>query len=73
LDANKLEEEIQKLMEDEEVEKKAGIYEYVLSGKTKQDSKILNLRTFSTSQKSTAYAKQKGICPVCHAQGIDKK
>lgn len=60
-DAKKLEEEIAKLMEDEDVENKKGIYTYVLTHK----EKYLNIRAFSSNQKREAYERQKGICPVC--------
>lgn len=61
LDAKKLEAEITQLMQDEEVTKKSGIYEYVLTGK----EKYLNLRTFTDNQKREAYEKQQGICVKC--------
>lgn len=57
----KLEEEISKLMEDEDVTNKKGIYEYVLTRKEKH----LNIRAFTENQKREAYERQKGICPVC--------
>ncbi|OFX76227.1 MAG: HNH endonuclease [Bacteroidetes bacterium GWE2_29_8] len=60
-DSKKLEEEIAKLMEDDDVSKKSGIYSYVLTRK----EKYLNIRAFSTNQKREAYERQKGICPVC--------
>lgn len=60
-DSNKLEEEISKLMEDEDVTKKKGIYTYVLTRKEKH----LNIRAFSQNQKREAYERQKGICVVC--------
>jgi hypothetical protein len=60
-DHKKLEEEIAKLMQDEDVTNKKGIYEYVLTRKEKH----LNIRTFSDSQKREAYERQKGICPIC--------
>lgn len=61
LDAKELEEKISTLMKDSEVGKKAGIYEYVLSG----DEKHLNLRTFDDEIKREIYEKQDGICPHC--------
>lgn len=61
LDSKKLEKEISKLMEDEDVGSKKGIYTYVL---TRQE-KHLNIRSFSPNQKREAYERQKGICPVC--------
>jgi hypothetical protein len=61
LDAKKLEKEIAKLMEDEDVTNKKGIYSYVLTRK----EKFLNIRTFNDRQKREAFEKQKGVCPVC--------
>jgi len=60
-DSKKLEEEIAKLMQDEDIGSKKGIYTYVL---TRQE-KHLNIRAFSPNQKREAYERQKGICPVC--------
>lgn len=60
-DSKKLEEEISVLMMDEDVTKKKGIYQYVLTRK----EKYLNIRAFSDKQKREAYEKQKGICAVC--------
>lgn len=60
-DSKKLEEEIARLMEDEDVGNKKGIYSYVLSRK----EKYLNIRAFSSNQKREAYERQKGICHVC--------
>jgi len=60
-DPKKLEEEIAKLMEDEDVGSKKGIYTYVLTLKEKH----LNIRSFNKKQKREAYERQKGICPVC--------
>jgi hypothetical protein len=60
-DSKKLELEISKLMEDEDVTNKKGIYAYVLNRKEKH----LNIRAFSDNQKREAYERQKGVCPVC--------
>lgn len=60
-DSKKLEEEIAKLMQDEDVTNKKGIYEYVLTRK----ERYLNIRGFTDNQKREAYERQKGICPVC--------
>lgn len=56
-----LEAEIQRLMADEDVQKKAGIYQYVL---TRQE-KYLNIRAFSPQVKREAYERQGGVCPAC--------
>jgi hypothetical protein len=61
LDHEKLETEIAKLMEDEDVTNKKGIYTYVLT----REEKYLNIRSFTEKQKREAYERQKGICPVC--------
>lgn len=62
LDPKVLEAKISKLMEDEDVSNKKGIYSYVLDGKEKH----LNIRAFSKNQKREAYERQKGICVVCN-------
>lgn len=61
VDAKKIEKEIAKLMEDEDVTNKKGIYFYVLTRK----EKFLNIRAFTDKQKREAYERQKGICPAC--------
>lgn len=60
-DSSKLEKEIVKLMQDEDVTSKKGIYSYVL---TRQE-RHLSIRAFSDNQKREAYERQKGICPTC--------
>ena len=60
-DTKQLEIEISKLMEDEDVDSKKGIYLYVLTRKEKH----LNIRAFSPNQKREAYERQKGICVDC--------
>lgn len=60
-DAKKLEEEITTLMQDEDVTKKSGIYEYVLT----RNEKYLSIRAFTDKQKREAFERQKGVCPKC--------
>lgn len=60
-DTDKLEKEVAKLMMDEDVERKSGIYSYVLDG----DERHLNIRAFSDNMKREAYERQKGICVKC--------
>jgi hypothetical protein len=60
-DSKKIEKEIIKLMQDEDVTKKSGIYPYVLT----RDEKHLNIRAFTDNQKREAYERQQGICPKC--------
>lgn len=61
LNAAQLEQRSVELIEDDEVDNKKGIYEYLLTG----NEKTLNLRVFDTKTKVAAYEKQNGICPVC--------
>ena len=48
-------------MQDEDVTKKSGIYEYVITG----TEKYLSIRAFTDKQKREAYERQKGICVKC--------
>lgn len=59
--SDKLEQEVVKLMTDDEVTSKKGIYLYLITGK----EKYLSLRAFSDNQKREAYERQKGICTNC--------
>lgn len=58
INTQKLEQEIQALMMDDDVTNKKGIYPYVLH----RNEKYLNIRAFTDSQKRAAYERQKGIC-----------
>ncbi|MGI9559295.1 MAG: HNH endonuclease family protein [Thermodesulfobacteriota bacterium] len=69
LNAKKLDKEIVKLMEDEEVGNKKGVYVYVLT----REEKHLNLRAFTDKQKRETYERQKGICPLCKGKNKKKK
>ena len=60
-DAQILEAEVSKLMEDRDVTSKKGIYEYILTRKEKH----LNIRAFDNNDKREAYERQKGICTHC--------
>lgn len=61
LDPAQLEQEIERLMTDDDVTSKRGIYSYVLDGKEQH----LNIRGFSKSMIRSAYERQKGICKKC--------
>lgn len=63
LNAQDLEKRIVQLIEDDEVENKRGIYEYLLSG----DERTLNLREFDENTKIKKYEEQKGICVAKNA------
>lgn len=60
-DPKQLEARIVELMEDEDVTKNSGIYEYLLDG----DEKHLSIRAFTPKMARAAYEWQKGICPKC--------
>jgi len=61
LDPKILEAKIIELMEDDDVTKNSGIYEYLLDG----NEKHLSIRAFTPKMARAAYEKQKGICPKC--------
>jgi hypothetical protein len=60
-DTKAIEEETAKLIADDEVEKKSGIYAYILT----RDERYLGIRTFSDSVKQKVYEKQGRKCIVC--------
>jgi hypothetical protein len=61
LNAATLEKRIAELIDDDEVDSKKGIYEYLLTG----NEKHLSLRAFDEKAKVKIYERQKGICPSC--------
>jgi hypothetical protein len=61
LDTKNLEATIANLMLDEDVTKKSGIYDYVLSG----NERALSIRAFTDNMKREAYERQKGVCVKC--------
>ena len=60
-DTAKLEAEITKLILDDDVTKKSGIYPYILT----REEKYLSIRAFSDTIKLKVYEKQAGNCPKC--------
>ncbi|MGI6013113.1 MAG: HNH endonuclease family protein [Oscillospiraceae bacterium] len=60
-DPKQLEARIVELMEDEDVTKNSGVYEYLLDG----NEKHLSIRAFTPKMARAAYERQKGICPNC--------
>lgn len=61
-DAERLEQEVSKLMQDEDVTNKRGIYLYVFD----RDERHLNIRAFSDRMKREAYERQQGVCVHCN-------
>lgn len=60
-DPAKIEEEIEKLILDDDVTYKPGIYPYILTG----EEKHLNIRKFTENMKLKVYEKQNGKCVQC--------
>lgn len=61
LDPKALEADVSRLMADEDVTKKGGVYEYLLTGK----ERCLSIRAFDDRMKRAAYERQGGVCPYC--------
>ena len=61
LDPKALEVEVERLMLDDDVTKKAGIYPYLLTG----EEKHLNIRAFTLAMKQKAFELQRGVCKGC--------
>lgn len=60
-DAKEMEERVAKLMANDEVKNKKGIYTFVFDG----DESSLNLRQFSASEKRVLYERCEGFCKRC--------
>lgn len=67
-DPQELEQKISSLMQDDDITKRSGIYEYLLSG----NEKYLNIRAFTDNEKRKVYERQGGICPLCAAEHREK-
>lgn len=61
LDATALEKDISKLLQDEDVTNKKGVYLYVLD----KNEKHLSIRAFLQRDKVAAYERQQGKCAIC--------
>ena len=61
LDPVQLEKEVQRLLGDDDVTKKTGIYEYLLTG----DERLLSIRKFDKRDTLAAYEKQDHKCAIC--------
>ncbi len=64
LDVEAMAKRISMLMTDGEIQRKAGIIPYVLTG----DERCLDLRSFPENIKLTVWEKQKHVCPMCHKE-----
>ena len=65
LDPAKLEADVSALMADDDVTKKSGVYQFVLSKRTAKDERLLSIRAFSNRDARAAYERQQGVCPMC--------
>ena len=61
LDPKELEERVSALMADEDVQKKSGVYEYLLTG----NEKALSIRAFDQRTKREVYERQGHKCAIC--------
>lgn len=66
---DKTSKEVKRLMMDEDVTSKKGIFEYILSGR----EKVLSIRAFTPNMKREAYERQNHKCPYCEAEGVNKE
>ena len=69
--SNDLETKIQKLMADDEVENKKGIYAFLLSNETKAE--LLNLRIFNDNQKREYFETHKNSSGFCSCANCGKQ
>ncbi|MBR6228009.1 MAG: DUF262 domain-containing protein [Bacteroidales bacterium] len=60
-DPKAIDEEVKRLILDDDVTKKTGIYPYILTRK----EKYLSIRAFTDAQKLSAYERQMGFCADC--------
>lgn len=70
-DPNALESEIKELLKDDDVTRQKGVYEYLLSGKTKE--KALSIRQFTENERRIMYERQGGVCPMCRVEAKNKR
>lgn len=61
LDPKALEVEVSRLMGDDDVTSKRGVYEYLLTGNERR----LSIRAFDKRDARSAYERQGGVCPLC--------
>jgi hypothetical protein len=61
IDPQAAEQKVKALFLDDDVSNKSGIYIYIFDGKERN----LNIRAFSEKERTEAYERQNGVCPVC--------
>ena len=68
LDRDYLQERLKELTANPNVQRKAGIYEYLLEGETSEAERHLNLRAFPDDVKQAVYEQQGGKCAITHEE-----
>ena len=63
-DTKQIEIESAKLIADDDVTKKSGIYAYILT----RDEKYLSIRVFTNTMKQKVYESQSGVCTICNSR-----
>ena len=66
LNASTLDKKVKKLMQDDDVTNKSGIYAYLLG----RDERYLNIRAFTQAMKTEAFGRQKRICRRCNKKFV---
>ncbi|WP_261980068.1 HNH endonuclease [Bifidobacterium bifidum] len=61
LDGEKLDKEVTHLLGDDEVTKKSGVFEYLLTG----NERLLSIRQFTDKEKAVKHAEQDRKCAIC--------
>ena len=56
-----IEQKVAALLQDEDVTKKSGVFEFVLGG----NEKLLSIRAFSDKVRREVFEAQGGVCPIC--------
>ena len=64
LNTDEIDEEIKELLKDDDITKRSGIYQYVLT----RDEKYLSIRAFTENMKSKVYELQNHKCMICKNQ-----
>ena len=60
-DSQEIDDEVKRLILDDDVTKKTGIYPYILT----RNEKYLSIRAFTDAHKLSAYERQEGLCADC--------
>ncbi len=56
---------VEELLADRDVQKRSGVYEYLLEGETRDAERFLNLRRFKQADMAQKWKEQEGRCATC--------